>query len=143
MHTRILAMLICIWGMGQQQNLQSLYAYGDWTGPRMHMSINGLQSLHAYSDWQGPHMHTGIVQSLTHLQMVFVYIWRFGHKIPICKNLHMGISFDPRLHTGIYHQKSPKICIWQSPVANDFCLHMVIRALPKLIMCLSITNTYK
>jgi hypothetical protein len=85
-----------------------------------------MQSPYAYSDWQGPCMHTGIVQSLTHLQMVFVCIWGFGNQIPTCKNLHMRIAFDPCLHMGIYHQKLPKICIWQSPFANGFCLHMVI-----------------
>ncbi len=119
------SMLICPWGMGQQRNLQSPYACGDWPGPLMHMSINNLQSLYAYGDWQGPHTHMWIVQSLICLQMIFVCIWGFGHQIPMCKNLHMGISFNPRLHKGSYHQNLPKICIWQSLFAI-FCLHMVI-----------------
>ncbi len=102
MHTGILSMLICILGMGQQQNLQSLYAYGDWPSPHMHTGINNLQSRHACGDWQGLRMHMGIVQSLTHLQMVCVCIWGFGHQIPICKNLHMGIP----------------VCIWGSITKN-------------------------
>ncbi len=37
------------------------------------------------------------------LHMVVVCIWGFGHQIPICKKMHMGTSFDPRLNMEIYH----------------------------------------
>ncbi len=33
---------------------------------------------------------------------------------------------DPHLHTGIYHKKIPKICIWGSLFANGHYLQMVI-----------------
>jgi hypothetical protein len=71
----------------------------------MHMGINDFQSPYAYGDWQGPRMHMGIVQSLTHLQMVFVCIWGFGHQIPICKFLHMGIPVCIKGSITKNHQK--------------------------------------
>jgi hypothetical protein len=87
-------------GNGTKATSQSPYAYSDWHGPHRHMATNDLQSWYAYGDWQGHRMHMGIVQSLTCLHMVIICIWGFGHQTPICKNLHMRISIDPRLHTG-------------------------------------------
>jgi hypothetical protein len=65
----------------------------------------------------------GIVQSLIYLHMVVVCIWGFGHQIPKCKHLHMGIPVCIR---GSITKNCPKFHMGTPCLQMVVYLHMVI-----------------
>ncbi len=100
---------------------QSLYAYGDWYVVPVCIWVSmTFKSPYAYVDHANHHMHMGMVQSLTRLHMVLVCIWGFGHQIPICKHLHMGIP----------------VCKQGSITKNRQNLHMVTPRLQMFVDCI-------
>jgi hypothetical protein len=116
-------MLICIQRMGRQQHHQSLYAYSDWHGPHMHMGINDIQILVCiWGSCQSPYANgdSPVTNPFALGHCMHMGIWSPDH------HMQTFAYGDPHLHTGIYHQKSPIICIWGSLFANGCCMHMVI-----------------